>query len=365
MRRLPAERRTDEILLIAWLMTLVLGLIMIYSASSIIAESRFGSNLHFFKSQLVWTVLAIGAALLVNRIDLQRWAVYSVPALFVTLGLLCLVFLMPSRNDAQRWLMVGPLSMQPSEFFKFLVIVYLAFSLSNPKRDITDIRQLLMPYMPLIGGGLMLILLQPNLGTVMVISATVLGILYLAGARVKHIAYATLPLAGLAGFVVFVAGYKKARILSHFEAMADPLAGSYQVKQAALTFGAGGLFGRGLGEGTQKLFFLPYPHTDFIFAATGEEIGFVGLMIVLLLLIVMLFRGCQIAARQPDKFGFLLASGLTWSLFINIAMNVGMVTAILPVTGVALPFLSYGGSSLLVSCISIGALLNLSRRMER
>jgi cell division protein FtsW len=165
--------------------------------------------------------------------------------------------------------------------------------------------------------------------------------------------------------VVFVFGYKKARILDHIAAVADPLQGSYQVKQSALTLGAGGLLGAGLGEGRQKLFFLPYPHTDFIFSATGEEVGFIGLVCLLIGLFFILWRGFKIAAAQPDRFGYLMAAGTTWSLFINMAVNIGVVTAIIPVTGLPLPFISYGGSSLLFSSAGIAVLLNLSRRMVR
>ena len=161
---------------------------------------------------------------------------------------------------------------------------------------------------------------------------------------------------------VFLFGYKQERVISYFSSVLNPLDGGYQVRQAALTLGSGGLFGVGLGDGRQKLFFLPYPHTDFIFASTGEEIGLVGLIAVLGLFFFIIYRGFKIAVSQPDKFGFLLAAGVTWALFINIAINIGVVTALLPVTGLPLPFLSYGGSSLMVSSASIGVLLNLSRR---
>ncbi|MDZ4723666.1 MAG: putative peptidoglycan glycosyltransferase FtsW [candidate division Zixibacteria bacterium] len=362
MKKSPAETRFDEGLLIAYLGVLIIGIVMVYSSSSIIAESRYGSHLYFFKSQFVWALMSLGAIFLILKLDLQRLAIYSVPALLLTMIALLAVFVMPARNEAQRWLMLGPLTVQPSEFFKFLLIVFLAFSLSNPKRNIADVRQLIMPYAPIIGVGLGLILLQPNLGTVLVAGITALGIFFLAGARIRHLLTAGLPLVGTALLVIFVIGYKKARVMSHLAAVSDPLTGSYQVKQSALTLGAGGLMGTGLGEGTQKLWFLPYPYTDFIFAAAGQEIGFVGLLVVLGALLYI-YRGCKIAAGQPDKFGFLLAAGLTWSLFVNIAINIGMVTAILPVTGIALPFISYGGSSLLVSSAAIGVLLNLSRRV--
>jgi cell division protein FtsW len=237
--------------------------------------------------------------------------------------------------------------------------------LANPRRDLTDLKQLLLPYLPLVAIGLGLILLEPDLGSTIVISITVIGIFFLAGARLKHLAVAIMPLAAVGTAVVFVIGYKKDRILDFMAAIVDPLMGSYQAKQAALTLGAGGWLGVGLGEGRQKLFFLPYPHTDFIFAASGEEVGLVGLMIILTALFVILWRGLKISYAQPDKFGYLLAAGMTLSLFVNIAVNIGVVTSLLPVTGLPLPFISYGGSSLLMSSAAVGVLLNLSRRMVR
>jgi cell division protein FtsW len=362
MKPWRAKTAIDERLLLAYLLILVAGLIMVYSASSMIAESRFGSHLHFFRQQALWALLSILCVWVIGRLDLQKLAVYSVPALFFTIVLLGLVFVMPERNGSHRWLFLGPFTLQPSELFKFLVIYYLAFSLSNSKRDLSDWRQLVFPYVPIIGVGIILIVLEPDLGAVIVLVMSVFGILFLAGARLYHLALATVPAATLGSLVVFVIGYKKARVMDYLAAVSDPLQGSYQVKQAVLTFGSGGLFGTGLGDGRQKLFFLPYPHTDFILATIGEEIGFIGLMAVLGVLFYMLWRGCRIAMQQPDRFGFLMAAGMTWALFVNIAINIGVVTSILPVTGRALPFLSYGGSSLLVSSAAIGVLLNLSRR---
>ncbi len=355
-------QRFDEGLFFVYLAILAFGLVMVYSTSSIMAEGRFGSHLHFIKNQAIWAMGSLLVMFIIYKLDLRKMAVLSVPALFVTIGLLMLVFLMPSRNGSHRWLMLGPFTMQPSEIFKFVTIIYLAFSLSNPKRDLTNLRQLFYPYAPLIGVGLGLILLEPNLGMTILITSTVFGMFFLAGLRTKHILMAAAPLISIATLVVFVLGYKKARIIDHIDAIIDPLTGSYQVKQSALTLGSGGLLGTGLGEGRQKLFFLPYPHTDFIFSATGEEVGFVGLMILLGLFFFLLYRGFKIASSQPDKFGFLLAAGITWGLFINIAVNIGVVTAILPVTGLPLPFVSYGGSSLLVSSAAIAVLLNLSKR---
>ncbi len=365
MKRSRTEPKIDERLMATYLLIMFGGLIMVYSSSSILAESRFGSHGHFFRQQLMWAVLSIVCVWVTSRVDLKRWAVYSAPALLFTILLLSLVFLMPGRNGSQRWLFLGPLTFQPSEMFKILMIYYLAFSLSNPKRNLAELRQLLLPYVPIIGLGLVLILVEPDLGTTAVILITGMGMLFLAGARIFHLAAAIIPPIGVGVVLVAFLGYKQARIVDYLAAIVDPLSGSYQIRQAALTFGSGGLLGTGLGDGRQKLFFLPYPHTDFILATIGEEIGFIGLMVVLGLLMYLLWRGCRIAMQQPDRFGYLLAAGMTWSLFINIAINIGVVTAMLPCTGLALPFLSYGGSSLLMSSVAIGTLMNLSRRGQK
>ena len=364
MKRLLTRKKIDERLLFAYLATLVIGLVMVYSTSSIMAESRFGSHVYFLRQQFIWCLMSLVVIYILYRIDLKRFAVYSAPALLFTLILLALVFVMPARNGSHRWLIIAGFSIQPSELFRFLLVAYLAFSLSNPKRDVAKLKQVMFPYTPIIGAGLVLIALEPDLGSVIVIVLTVAGIMFLAGARIKHLIATAVPGAGLAAFMVLVLGYKKQRLISYMDSILDPLQGSYHVKQAALTLGSGGLFGTGLGEGRQKLFFLPYPHTDFIFAAIGEEVGMIGLLILFGLLMYMLWRGFKIAAHQPDRFGFLLAAGMTWMLFVNISINIGVVTALLPVTGLPLPFVSYGGSSLLMSSASIGVLLSLSGRIK-
>ncbi len=365
MRLSRNSAHIDDTLLVAYLLAMLAGIIMVYSTSSIIAEARFGSQWYFLRQQVIWAVISLVAMVVLIRFNLQRLAIWSLPILGVVCILLALVFLMPARNGSHRWLMLGPFTLQPAEMFKFFMILFLAHSLSNPNRNIGDLKQLAMPYGPIIGAGLALILFQPDLGMVIVISFTAIGLLFLAGVRWKHLFYSVVPLATIGSLAVFVVGYKRQRIMDHLDAMVDPLHGSYQVKQAALTLGAGGLWGTGLGEGQQKLFFLPYPHTDFIFAATGEEVGLIGLLVILAFLFVIVWRGCRIAAQQPDRFGFLLAGGMTIGLFVNIAINIGVVTAILPVTGRPLPFLSYGGSSLLMSSCAVAVLLNLSRRIKR
>ena len=362
VKKSRAEHGTFDHLLFSYIGVLLAGLVVVYSASSVWSEARHGSHFYLFQKQFIAALLSLAAIWVIGKVDLERISVYSAPALMLTILMLSLVFIMPAVNGSQRWLRIGSFSVQPSELFKFVMIFYLAFSLANPRRNLANLKHLLFPYLPLIGVGLFLILAEPDLGTTVVVFLTAVILFFLAGARIKHLLAALLPLAGIGSFVVFVLGYKKARVLDYIAALGDPLQGSHQAKQAALALGSGGLFGTGLGDGRQKLFFLPYPHTDFVFAAIGEEIGFFGLMIIMGLLFYILYRGMRIAHEQPDKFGYLLAAGMTMSLFVNIAINLGVVTSLLPVTGLALPFFSYGGSSLLVSSAMIGVLLNLSRR---
>ena len=187
MKRLRKNSNIDESLLAAFVIIVAIGLVMVYSTSSMIAQSRFGSHLFFLKNQFIWVIIAAVAMFVISKIDIKKLSVYSAPLLLVILVMLSLVFLMPSRNGSQRWLMLGFINVQPSELFKFVMIVYLAFSLSNAKRNISELKQLLFPYLPIIGLGMILILLEPDLGTTIVIFLTALGIMFLAGARMKHL----------------------------------------------------------------------------------------------------------------------------------------------------------------------------------
>jgi cell division protein FtsW len=352
----------DRKLLYSTISLITIGMIMVYSSSSVMAEVRFGSHLFFLKRQLVWLFFACLLGWATLKVDLKKVSAYSVPLLIIVLIMLAMVFFMPARNGSHRWLFLGPITVQPSEIFKLIVVVYLAFSLSQKNRNIKELKQLILPYVPLIGTGLILIILEPGLGSAMTVTLTVLIIFFLAGLRFYHLAALLLPLVGLVSFMVFILGYKKPRVIDYLSAIGNPLDGSYQIKQAVLAMGAGGLFGAGLGNGRQKLFFLPYPHTDFIFASIGEELGFIGLLAVLVLFIIIIWRGVRIAMYQPDSFGFLLAMGIVSSVFAAALINIGVVTSLLPTTGIPLPFISYGGSALIVSVISIAILLNLSKR---
>ncbi len=354
----------DWLLFYATVALAIMGAIMVYSTSSLLAEQRFGSHLFFIKRQVIWLFVSAGLMGLVMKMDLKRMGQYTPLAIVIIIISLALVFLMPARNGSHRWLFLGPFALQPSELAKIVLLYYLAHSLSRADCDIRDYRKSLAPHAPLIGVMVLLIMLEPDLGTVIILGLTTLALFYMAGARLLHLATAVSPLALGGSVLVFGLGYKIARIKSYLASLSDPLQGSYQVKQAILTFGAGGFWGAGLGDGLQKHFFLPYPHTDFIFAAAGEEVGFIGLIFALAVYMLVLYRGLKIASYQPDRFGYLLASGITLLLFFNIAINIGVVTSLIPTTGLPLPLMSYGGSSLLVTLLGVAILLNLSRRRD-
>jgi cell division protein FtsW len=361
---MKARSPLDWTLFYATVALVILGAIMVYSTSSLLAEQRFGSHLFFIKRQLLWLVVSAGLMAVVMKADLKRLGQYTPLAIVAILIALALVFAMPTRNGSHRWLFLGPFALQPSELAKIILLYYLAHSFSHADCDIRDYRKSLAPHAPLVGLMALLILFEPDLGTVIVLGLTTLSMLYLAGARLLHLATAVAPMAILGSIMVFGFGHKIGRIKTYLASLSNPLEGSYQVKQAILTFGAGGFWGVGLGDGRQKHFFLPYPHTDFIFAAAGEEVGFIGLLAALALYLLVLYRGLKIASYQPDRFGYLLASGITLLLFFNIAINIGVVTSLIPTTGLPLPLMSYGGSSLLVTLLGIAMLLNLSRRRD-
>jgi len=340
---------------------------MVYSSSSVIAEAnkKLANHAFFLKRQLIWLMLAYLLMLATTRINLDRLRPFTVWGLGISFVLLVAVFVGSETRDTHRWLHIWIFNLQPSEIFKYALVFYLAHSLSQKGRNLDDAKQYLWPYGPIIGLGALLIVMEPDLGPVLVLGGTVIFLFFLAGARVYHLLIALGGSAISVYVIVFIIGYKRARVDSYLASLSDPMEAAYQVKQAILSLANGGLLGVGLGNGIFKQFFIPEPHTDFIFASIGEELGFIGLLVTLSLLLGVIWRGMKISVAQPDRFRFLLASGVTICLAINIVINVAVVLGLIPTTGLTLPFLSYGGSSLVVSAIAVGVLLNLSRLPAR
>jgi len=338
--------------------------VMVFSASAVVAGNRFHDPLYFLKRQLAW--LAFGFLLLhvASRLDYTVWRRMALPMVACSAMLLILV-LVPSIGvavkGARRWLRVGPLSVQPAEFVKLVVVVYLAAYLAKKEERVTEWIAGLLP--PLIVSGLLggLVLWQPDLGTAVVIGLVTMGLLFLGGARLRHLTGLVLSGLALLFALVRTSPYRWQRLMTFVDPWKDPTDAGFQMTQSFLAFGSGGLFGIGLGESKQKLFFLPEGHTDFMLALVGEELGLLGTAFVMVLFMILVFKGFQIAGRAREPFGRYLALGITLLLGLQVLINAGVVTGLLPTKGLTLPLMSYGGSSLLVSLVGIGILLSISR----
>lgn len=362
---MPLKKSTpDFILILVTLTLLAIGLIMVYSASAVWANYKFNDSFFFAKRQLLFAGLGFAAMFLMMNIDYWSWRKWAKPILIVCFILL-LVVLIPGigmeRNGSRSWIGVGAFSIQPSEFIKLALIAFLAKFLSEKQRYITTVKKGLGPSLALVFLAFGLIMLQPDLGTGTVMVGTCIVMLFIAGARIFH--FAVLGLIGLAGFVglILSAPYRMARITSFLDPWKDPLNSGFQIIQSLYAIGPGGLFGLGLGESRQKFFYLPEPQTDFIFAILSEELGFIGGSLVILLFALLLWRGIKIALGAPDLYGSFLAVGIISMIAIQVMINIGVVTGLIPVTGITLPFLSYGGSSLTIMLMAVGVLLNISR----
>jgi cell division protein FtsW len=343
---------------------LAVGLIMVYSASAVWADYKFNDSFFFAKRQMLFAGVGIVAMFFIMNIDYWTWRTWAKVILIICFVLLILV-LIPGignvRNGSRSWIGVGAFSVQPSEFMKIAMIAFLAKFLSENQKAITSFKQGLFPSLGLVFFAFGLIMLQPDLGTGTVMVGTSVVVIFIAGARISH--FVGLGLLGVAGFVglIISAPYRMKRITSFLDPWQDPLGSGFQMIQSLYAIGPGGLFGLGLGQSRQKFFYLPEPQTDFIFAILAEELGFIGGSLILLLFSLLLWRGIRIALGAPDLFGTFLATGIIAMIAIQVMINIGVVTGLMPVTGITLPFLSYGGSSLTLMLMAVGVLLNISR----
>lgn len=362
---MPTKRTTpDFILLIVTLTLLAVGLIMVYSASAVWADYKFGDSFFFAKRQTLFAGVGIVAMFFIMNVNYWTWRTLAKLILIVCFVLLVLV-LIPGigneRNGSRSWIGVGAFSIQPSEFMKLAMIAFLAKFLSENQKLITSFKKGLIPSLGIVFIAFAMIMLQPDLGTGTVMVGTSVVMIFVAGARVGH--FAMFGILGIAGFVglVISAPYRMKRITSFMDPWSDPLGSGFQMIQSLYAIGPGGLFGLGLGESRQKFFYLPEPQTDFIFAILAEELGFIGGSFILLMFSLLLWRGIRIALGAPDLYGSFLAVGIIAMIAIQVMINVGVVTGLMPVTGITLPFLSYGGSSLTLMLMAVGVLLNISR----
>ncbi|WP_053368839.1 stage V sporulation protein E [Bacillus sp. FJAT-27245] len=365
---MPVKKNSPDMILLAVTFALLaFGLIMVYSSSAIWAEFKFDDSFFFAKRQMLFAGVGIAAMFFIMNINYLTWRTWAKVIIIVCFFLLLLV-LVPGignvRNGSRSWIGVGAFSIQPSEFMKLAMIAFLAKYLSERQKFITSLRKGLVPSLGLVFIAFALIMLQPDLGTGTVMVGTCLVMIFVAGGRLLH--FAGLILLGAGGFagLIISAPYRIKRITSFLDPWSDPQDSGFQIIQSLFAIGPGGLFGLGLGESRQKFFYLPEPQTDFIFAILAEELGFIGGSLILLLFSLLLWRGIRIALGAPDLFGSFLAVGIISMVAIQVMINIGVVTGLMPVTGITLPFLSYGGSSLTLMLMAIGVLLNISRYVK-
>lgn len=365
---MPERTGYDRILMIPALILVVFGIVMVYSSSNLIAIRRYGTSFYFLKNQIVWAVTGITGMLVAMNFDYKILRRLSLPMIIISV-LLLIAVLIPhigtEVNGAKRWIRFIGLSFQPSELAKLTIIITISAYISKRANRMEDFVYGFLPPVVLLGLFQMLIMLQPDMGTAIAMGVMVLTLLFIGGVRIPHIFSLTIPLIPFIVNVLFNAGYRKKRLIAFIDPWSDPTGAGFQVIQSLLALGSGGLFGLGLGEGKQKLFFLPEPHTDFIYSLIGEELGFVGASLVIFLYLLILWRGVRIAIRIDDPFGRSLATGLTFMIGIQALINLGVVTGLLPPKGLPLPFVSFGGTALLMNMVGLGILLNISRNINK
>jgi len=354
----------DFMLFFAVIALLAIGVVMVYSASAVSAYVNFNDSYYFLKRQLVWATLGLMAMILTMNMDYHVWQKLSKPIMIATIILLILV-LVPGLgrvvNGARRWIGFGSLYLQPSEIAKLSMVLFCAGSLAARQEKITSFIKGVVPQLLILLLVFGLILKEPDLGTALAIGGTVFVLLFIAGAKVSHLS--SLGIVGVVGIVVaiLVEPYRLKRLLAFSDPWSDPLDTGYHIIQSLYAIGSGGMFGVGLGRSREKFLYLPEPHTDFIFAILGEELGFIGTITVIVLFFLFAWRGFKIAISAPDIYGSLVAAGLTTMIVMQALMNISVVTASMPVTGIPLPFLSFGGSALIFTLAGVGIILNISR----
>jgi cell division protein FtsW len=355
--------KSDRVLFFTTAVLVGLSIVMVYSASAVVGLEQYGSPTLFLVKQGMWAVIGLAMLWVAMRVDYHH---YREPAFIwlalgaVTAALLAVLF-MPSVNGAHRWFSLGGLGMQPSELAKLVAIVFIAAILERRMSRINEVRYALAPIAIVVLGLVALILLEPDLGTSMALVSIAAVMVFAAGLNYAYIVGAALVAAPVVGMLVMGSGYRRRRLLTFLNPWQDPLGDGFQIIQSLIAVGTGGVWGRGLMNGVQKLFYLPEPHTDFIYAVISEELGLVGATVVLVCFLIVTWRGVHIALRAPDSFGAFLAIGLTTMVALQAFVNISIVLGLLPTKGIPLPFVSFGGSSLMVNLVGMGILLNVSQ----
>lgn len=366
-----AEKKTtgegyDYMILIPVVLLIALGLVIVYSASSHLAEHRLGDSYFYLKRQTMFCVAGILLMILAKNIPCTLYAKIIYPLLTISFLLLVLLFVPGFGHrvgGASRWLpLLGGFSFQPSELVKFSLVAYMAYSMAKKGSDMESFSKGLLPHLLMAGLFMLLILLQPDLGTAVIIGSWLMIVLFVGGVRFWQI-LSLLCLSSLVVWQLIVhAEYRMQRWLAFLDPWEDPYGIGFQIIHSFLAFGSGGILGSGLGNSKQKLFYLPEAHTDFVLSIVGEELGFLGVAVIIILFGVLIMRGIKVALEARDLYSSYLAFGLICLLGLQAAINMGVVMGLLPTTGLTLPFISYGGSALVFNLVSIGILLNISSK---
>ncbi|HEX9025962.1 MAG TPA: stage V sporulation protein E [Clostridium sp.] len=344
---------------------LTIGVVMVYSASSYYAMFINKDSMYYLKRQLGSAVIGVGAMAFTMCIDYHKLKKYTIAIMIVSIPLLIAVFFFEGVNGAQRWIYVGPLSFQPSELAKYVVVLFMAMSLEIKGEGVKSFNTGIVPYLVISGFYAALVLAEKNLSIASVIMIVTFIILFAAGGKIKHLFGIVAPamVAAVAAFTI-LEPYRMKRLLNFTNPWKDPIGDGYQLIQSFYALGAGGVTGLGLGQSRQKTLYMPEPHNDFIFSIIGEELGLIGCICIIILFIIFIWRGISVAMKARDTYGTLLAIGITSVIAVQSLINIAVVTGSMPVTGVPLPFISYGGTSLVINMMAIGILLNISRQIE-
>lgn len=363
-----AQPMTYDIrLLFAVLFLVGIGLVMVYSASSALALKKFSSDYYFLKRQALFSLMGIIALVVCSHIPFRLYRISAYPLLAASMALLVAVQfsgLGVSAGGSLRWLRFGPITFQPAEIARIALIVYLAYSLSKKQDRLKSFSIGFVPHTLVLLVFALLLLLQPDFGSVVIFGALTWLLMFVGGVPARYLLTALAAMIPAGYLLMINETYRIKRWISFLDPWAYPTAEGYQIIHSLMAFGTGGLWGAGIGKGYQKLFYLPEPHTDFVFAVIGEELGLWGVLFTLGLFAVILWRGTHIAFTCGDTFGTLLAAGITFSLALSVSINMGVTLGLLPTKGLTLPFLSYGGTSLLINMACMGILMNIGARND-
>lgn len=355
----------DLICFTAVIILLSIGIVMVFSTSSVMGVNDFRDPYHYVKRQLIWAVVGIALLAFTAKLDYHIYKPFALPALLLAIVLLVLVLIIGKDiSGSKRWIELGFFNLQSSEIAKLAMVNFTALYIANKRDKLRYFWSGLVPILTILLMIFILIMLEPDFGTAMAVTFTIMVMLFAGGLKLSHffiLGSAAIPAVML---MIKLEPYRMQRLTAHLDPWADPTGSGWNIIQSLLAIGSGGLFGLGLGNSRQKFGYLPEHHTDFIFAILCEELGFIGGFIVVLLFFVIIWRGFRIALNAPDLYGSLIAVGITSMIGLQAMLNIGVVTGTLPVTGIPLPFISYGGSSLLTSLASVGILLNISRQAK-